>query len=384
MARKKIVFVINVDWFLISHRLPVALAAKNEGFEVHVATSITTGLTTLTQQGFVVHELNIHRSSGNPIGMAVYLWRLVRLFVRIKPDIAHLITLKPIVLGGIAARLCQVPSVVISIAGLGHTFVAGTLFSSLRRKLIGFLLRFALTQKNINVIFQNASDRSALARYVPLSDTRATLIPGSGVDLKQFSSVALPISVPVVVFAARLLKDKGVVEFVEAARFLKSQCFYGGMRARFVLVGAPDLGNPASVTKLELARWVREGFIEYWGFRSDMSKVISMATIVTLPSYYGEGLPKVLIEAAACGRAVVTTDHPGCRDAIEPGVSGLLVPVRDSIALGKAIWDLLADPEKCSAMGRAGRQLAERKFDVDRVVSAHLQIYSELTAQSAQ
>jgi glycosyltransferase involved in cell wall biosynthesis len=384
MAIKKIIFVVNVDWFLISHRMPVALAAKNQGFEVHVATSVTTGLKELTHSGFTVHQLNVHRSSANPFMLIIYLWRLIHLFFLLKPDVAHLITMKPVIFGGIAARLCQVPSVVVAIAGLGHTFVGISLFSTLRRKLIGWLLRFAFRQKNLKVIFQNESDKKAIERIVPLADTQTTLIPGSGVDLTQFSAGSPPFGLPVVMFAARLLKDKGVVEFVEAARFLKSQCLHLQTRARFVLVGEPDFGNPASVTNSEITNWVTEGTIEYWGFRPDMSNVISTATIVTLPSYYGEGLPKVLIEAAACGRAVVTTDHPGCRDAIEPGVSGLLVPVRDPLALGRAIGDLLVDPAKCSEMGRAGRLLAERKFDVNRVVSDHLDIYSELTAQAAR
>jgi glycosyltransferase involved in cell wall biosynthesis len=153
---------------------------------------------------------------------------------------------------------------------------------------------------------------------------------------------------------------------------------------RFVLVGNQDLANPTSVSTTQLRAWVEEGAIEYWGYRTDMSEVLPAAGIVVLPSYYGEGLPKVLIEAAACGRPVVTTDHPGCRDAVEPGVTGVLVPVRNAQALAIAIQDLLDDPDKCAAMGRAGRDLAERAFDVKQVVDAHLQIYEELMTKAAR
>jgi glycosyltransferase involved in cell wall biosynthesis len=206
------------------------------------------------------------------------------------------------------------------------------------------------------------------------------MIRGSGVDLRQYVHSSIPSGVPVVVLAARLLADKGVREFVHAARLLKQR----GVFCRFCLVGTVDPANPTSLTDAELAQWVSEGVVEVWGHRSDMPQVLAGAQIVVLPSYYGEGLPKVLIEAAACGRAVVTTDHPGCRDAIAPGVTGVLVPVRDAQALAEAIQDLLDHSDKCAAMGRAGRDLAERAFDVRQVVAAHLQIYEELMAKAAR
>jgi glycosyltransferase involved in cell wall biosynthesis len=207
------------------------------------------------------------------------------------------------------------------------------------------------------------------------------MIRGSGADLSLYSVMPLPTGVPVVLLAARLLVDKGVREFVQSAQILR----WRGLSvqdARFIIVGRPDPGNPNSVHPDELAQWAEEGMVELWGHRTDMPQVLAAAHVVVLPSYYGEGLPKVLIEAAACGRVVVTTDHPGCRDAIEPGVTGVLVPVRDAVALANALQELLSDPVKCAIMGQAGRELAESAFDESQVVAAHLQIYQELTDNS--
>lgn len=169
--------------------------------------------------------------------------------------------------------------------------------------------------------------------------------------------------------AARLLRDKGVLEFVEAARLLKARA-----QARFVLVGGIDPGNPTSLQNDQLQAWMREGVIEWWGARDDMPNVLPQAHLVVLPSYR-EGLPKGLIEAAACGRAVVTTDVPGCRDAIEEGVTGVLVAVRDASALARGIYSLLEEPSRLEVMGAAGRALAERVFDVNEVASRHVRLY---------
>jgi glycosyltransferase involved in cell wall biosynthesis len=203
------------------------------------------------------------------------------------------------------------------------------------------------------------------------------MIRGSGVDLIQYIHTLLPLGVPVVLLAARLLADKGVREFVHAARLLKQR----GVSGRFCLAGSVDPANPASLADSELRQWANEGVVELWGQRSDMPRVLGSAHLVVLPSYR-EGLPKVLLEAAACGRAVVTTDAPGCRDAIEPGVTGVLVPVRNAEALAEALNVLINDPARCQAMGNAGRALAERAFDVRQVVAVHLRIYQELIKKS--
>ncbi len=373
-----LLFVVNVDWFFLSHRLPIALEAMRQGYQVHIATSLTDKQGELERNGLVVHPLALDRGSaglGSTWRTTVQLWQIFR---TVQPDVVHLVTIKPVLLGGLLAQLARVPAVVVAISGLGFVFVAKGVMASVRRWLVGGLYRLALGHHNLKVIFQNPDDRACLARLVHLPARKVAMIRGSGVDLTRYCVMPMPLGMPVVVLAARLLADKGVFEFVLAARLLKQR----GCNARFVLVGKVDTANPTSFTDDQVSGWVHDGVMEWWGHRSDMPQVLATAHVVVLPSFYGEGLPKVLIEAAACGRVVVTTDHPGCRDAIEPGVTGLMVPVRNVAALADALETLINDPVRCQVMGKAGRALAERAFDVRQVVAAHLQIYEELIGQS--
>ena len=275
--------------------------------------------------------------------------------------------------GGIAARLAPVKGVVAAVSGLGFVFLAKGLKATILRRIIRSLYCFALGKKNLRVIFQNPDDRDVLVGMGALEPIKVEMIRGSGVDLASYIEVPEASGTPIVCLAARLLRDKGVLEFVEAVRILRQR----GVNAQFQLVGDLDLGNPASITVDELEAWRQEGFIELTGFRKDVANLFRDAHIVTLPSYR-EGLPRVLVEAAACGRAVVTTDVPGCRDAIEPGITGLLVPVRDSLALADAIEVLLNDSGMRQKMGHAGRMLAESEFSIDKIVKQHLDIYSKL------
>jgi glycosyltransferase involved in cell wall biosynthesis len=377
---RRLLFVVNVDWFFLSHRLPIAIEAMRKGYEVHIATRITDKLNEIESYGLIVHPLNMERNSAGPVEVVRTVTQCIRVIKKVRPDLVHLVTIKPVLLGGIATRLVGVPAVVSAVTGLGHVFMSRGILASLRRWTVTILYRWVLTQSNQRIIFQNPDDKARLEALVQLPKEKLELIRGSGVNLAVFKAEPLPEGTPVVLLASRLLADKGVREFVEAARQIRQSCLDPKNRVRFVLVGEPDSANPTSVTARELARWAKDGDVELWGRRSDMPQVMGAAHIVVLPSYYGEGLPKVLIEAAACGRVVVTTDHPGCRDAIEAGVSGVLIPTRNANALADAIRSLLADMNRCAEMGRAGRLLAEREFDVRKVVEAHLRIYGELLA----
>lgn len=378
---RTLLFVVNVDWFFLSHRLPIALEAIRQGYKVHIATGLTDKRHVLTGHGLIVHPLALDRSSTGPWAAAQTFFQIYQVFKSVKPDVVHLVTIKPVLLGGLAARFAKVPAVVAAVSGLGFVFVAEGAKAAVRRSLVGGLYRLALGHRNVNVIFQNPDDRASLDRLANLPDQKVTMIRGSGVDLSQYNLVPLPRGAPVVILAARLLVDKGVREFVQAARLLRQRAAATERNIRFVLVGEIDPANLASLKPEEIASWGEEGVVELWGHQAEMSQVLAAAYVVVLPSYR-EGLPKVLIEAAACGRAVVTTDVPGCRDAIEPGVTGILVPVRDAPALADAIEWLLNNPQRCQAMGRAGRALAEAAFDVRKVVAAHLQIYQKLIDQS--
>lgn len=371
---KRLLFVVNVDWFFLSHRLPIALAAMKEGYEVHLAVGITDCLEQLESCGLIVHKLALERGNMRLIPELLSVFELVRIFRLVKPDLVHLVTIKPVLYGGIAAKLTCVPSVVAAISGLGYIFVSSGTKAVIRRFLVGLLYRIALSHDRLTVIFQNSSDQADLIRLAGIDDKKTLIIKGSGVDLKTYQMYPLPEGVPCVVMASRLIADKGVWFFVEAARLLKKR----GVIARFCLVGSIDLDNPTSLSDGDLRILNEEGSVELWGHRTDMVRVMEVATVIALPSFYGEGLPKILIEAAACGRPIVTTNIPGCRDAIDNGKTGLLVLPKDAVSLADALQKLLEDRLLCEVMGKAGRRKAEAEFDLNAVVHDHITVYESL------
>ncbi len=376
MNSKKIVFVVNVDWAFILNRLPIALKAIEAGYEVHLLCAVTSKVKNLERLGLIVHPLVLSRSGMNIFSEINSIFSIYQLVKKIKPDLVHLVTIKPVIYGGAVARLAKVPAVVSAISGLGFVFMnKPSIKSIIFRKLVLFLYHFAVRHSNQAVIFQNPADRQVLLDGCSLDREKTRMIRGSGVDLAEYITVPEPGGVPVIVMASRLLKDKGVYEFVEAARMVNSK----GLKAHFKLIGEPDAGNPESVSRAVVESWQDEGVVSCLGYRTDIAQLFSQAHIVVLPSYR-EGLPKVLVEAAACGRAVITTDVPGCRDAIEPDVTGLLVPTRDASALEQAINKLIEDNALRLSMGKAGRALAESEFSIEKVVAAHFDIYDELLA----
>ena len=374
MSFKKILLVTNAPEFFLSHRLPVALAAQKLGHEVHVVTADGPEVDQIQAQGFTHHIVPFSRSGQNPFNELGTLLRLIAVFRKIKPSLVHLITIKPVIYGGIAARIAGIRSVACAVSGLGTVFVADTKIAQLRKKLVCGMYRSAFKQKRMAVIFQNPDDRDTLIAMNVLKSEQERMIRGSGVDLEQYRFAPEPDARPVVVMAARLLREKGVFEFVEAARILKTR----GVNVQIRLIGSTDPGNPTSVTQQDLDQWASENHIELLGYRKDIAAQYAGANIVCLPSYYGEGLPKSLVEAAACGRAVVTTDHPGCRDAIKPNETGLLVPVKDAVALADAIQKLVESPDLRKKMGAAGRALAEEAYAIEKIVAQHMEIYQEL------
>jgi glycosyltransferase involved in cell wall biosynthesis len=375
-GRGRLLFVINDLAFLISHRLQVAQAARDAGYEVHIAApKDIASEQQLAGSGFHLHRFDMHRHRINPVSEFRSFREIYRTQRRLKPDIVHLVTIKPVLYGGIAARFSRVPSVVSTISGLGYAFAGTNLKSRIINLLVKRLYRFALGHGTQRVIFQNDNDRMTIQGLGVDLSGKAEMIPGSGVDLNVFAPAPEPDEPVTVVVPSRLLRDKGIAEFVEAARILKRE----GSAARFVLVGDAPPGNPASVPQGMLDAWKAEDVVEFWGFRTDMPDVLAQSHIVVLPSYYREGFPKALIEAAACGRAVITTDAPGCRDAIVEGKTGRLVPVRDSTALADAMRGLIEDKATRLRMGIAGRKHAEKVFSIEHVTRRHLDIYRDLS-----
>jgi glycosyltransferase involved in cell wall biosynthesis len=376
-ARRRILFVANDAPFFVSHRVPLALAAQEAGYDVIVAAPPhDIAGPALSAAGLARVEYRLTRSGTSPIEEVRSIVALGRLYRALRPDVVHHVAMKPALYGSIAARLAGVPCVVNAFTGLGTLFVNPTMRGAVARRLFLSAYGIAILGPRRRTIFQNEDDRALFleARAVRLGQT--VIIRGSGVDLAQFRPTPEPDGPPLVVVPSRMLRDKGIVEFVEAAAVLRSS----GVVARFALIGDGDDGNPSSISAHQLHQWAASGVVEWWGHRRDMMNVLRQSSIVCLPSYR-EGLPKSLIEAAAAGRAMVATDVPGCRDVVQDGVTGLLVPVRDSHALAVALRRLIESPDLRAAMSRESRRLAESTFGLDRVLSATLALYDELCAE---
>ncbi|MBO8217673.1 glycosyltransferase family 4 protein [Prochlorococcus marinus] len=373
----KLLIIVNVDWFLYSHRLPIIIEAKRQGYDVHIGTKITnlSIKKELLDYGFVIHEIPFDRTGKNISNLIKVALSILKLLIFLKPNILHLITMQPIIFGGIAAKLCRTKKVVYSISGLGHVFLSHSFFTSIRRWIVINLYRLALSNKPRVVVFQNKSDFNLISKVSALSDSEVVLIPGSGVDVNKYLFSKIPDTEPTILMASRLLVSKGVKEFIEAAKILKSK----GIKIKFQLAGKPDVSNPLSISKIKIDNWVSKGYIEYLGYRDDIHKIIPKCHIVVLPSYYPEGLPKILCEAAACGRPVITTYEPGCQDSVENGVTGLLIKSRESKELANAIEKLISDPGLLNSMSLKARKRAEKFFDIKSVVESHIKLYRHLS-----
>ncbi len=365
----KIVLFANTDWYLYNFRLPLAQALRERGNEVILVSPQGTYGQRLAQAGFTWVRFPLSRKGTNPLRELGTLWKLVVLFRQIRPDVVHLFTIKPVLYGSIAARAAGVEHIINAITGLGHVFTDESTPVKLLRWLVLRIYRFAL--QNTHVIFQNESDRELFVAKKLVSAEQAMVIPGSGVDIDKFAPKALSGSEePIVLLPARLLKAKGVEEFVEAARQVKKE----GAQARFVLVGDTDFDNPSSVSRQELENWQAEAVVEWWGWKQNMADVYAQTAIVCLPSYR-EGLSRTLLEAASCAKSIVTTDVPGCREVVRDGVNGFLVPIRNPQALANAILRLLADPKLRHTMGQRGRRLVVEQFSLARVIQETLLVY---------
>jgi glycosyltransferase involved in cell wall biosynthesis len=369
---RRLLYLVNDSAFFVSHRLSIALAAKKAGYDVVVATAEGERIDEITGAGLEFISLPLKRGSLNILSELRLFIAIVLLFRSLKPDIVHLVTIKPVLYGGIVARLLHVHAVVYAISGMGYLFTNER--GGIVRSVVEALYRFALGNRQGRVIVQNNSDRDTLQAIHALPPGHDVLIPGSGVDLTRFNTSPINNNEEIIVLPARMLWDKGVGEFVTAARLLRQR----GMAARFVLVGEYDAHNPASISRQQLKQWQDERVIEWWGYQYDMPSVMAKACLVVLPSYR-EGLPKVLVEAAAAGRAIVTTDAPGCRDVVVQGRNGLLVPIRDAVSLADAMYELLKDRNRLASMGFESRKIAEARFGLEKIVAMHLNIYNLLT-----
>jgi glycosyltransferase involved in cell wall biosynthesis len=379
----RIAYVVNHVAFFVSHRLPLAVGARQLGFEVALFTgqagspSMERTAEAELAHASVPHQRVAFRSASvNPLLELCGLIQLTWLLWCYQPHLVHCASPKGVLYGGLAARICGTKGLVLAVSGMGYAFTGGSdrnLARVIVRRVYTALARFAFRHRNLRVIVQNMDDRATLIDSGLVCAEQLTLIPGSGVRLADFVGCSAADKERIVLLPARMLRDKGVEEFVAAASKLRQTV----PDWRFVLAGAADYQNPTAVSAEQLDRWQQEGLIEWLGHVDDMAPLFAKAAIVCLPSYR-EGMPKALLEAAAAACAVVTTDVTGCREAVSQGVTGDLVPVRDSEALAKAILSLINDPQKRLRYGAAGRQCAIDRFAVDAVMNQTLAIYKQL------
>ena len=371
----RLIYLVSEDWYFVSHRLQLAVAAKEAGYEVCVITRVRDHGQEIHGAGLRLVPLEMSRARLNPIHDLKILLRLVLLYRREQPSIVHHVALKPVVLGSIAAWVTGVKSVVNALAGLGYVFTAKGIGPAILRSLIKLAFKTLFRSDRVRVVVQNDADGGVLkAAGVPSKNI--VLIAGSGVDIEKYQVMPEPRGPIVIAMVSRMIWPKGVRELVEAGRILKTT----GRDIRILLVGAPDPDNPSSIDVETLESWTERGSIEWLGPipGKNVPGIWRDSHIGVLPSYYGEGVPKTLLEAAACGRPLVTSDIPGCRDVVVHEKTGLLVPPRDASALAAAIIRLADDPERRVRFGKAGRARVEAQFSLKKIVTETLVLYESL------
>lgn len=367
----KLFMIVNEDRFFLSHRKEIALAAQTAGWDVTLVCKDTGQRHEIEALGLKVMELPI-----NPTGMnlkqELRTWRfLLSLYKRNRDAVVHHVGLKSSLWGGLAARLTRVRGVVNAVSGLGAIF-SGDKPGTIANGVLA-VMRFSNRRKNVKVIFQNHEDQTLFLQRHVVTQEQAEFIKGSGVDLKEFKQVPEPDSETLkVVFSARMVQEKGVYELIEAADMLRKD--YEG-RVEFWLCGR--LAANADALSINDMQYLCDGYYIKWlGFQKDIRPILEQSHIMAFPSYYREGVPKSLIDACAVGRPIVTTNSIGCKDVVDDGVNGFLVPVKDSKALAEKLRILLDNKELRIKMGQASRKKAEKEFDLENVVNKHLEIYN--------
>lgn len=374
---KKLFVIVNEDRFFLSHRKEIALAAREAGWDVTVVCKDTGQRQDVEALGLKMLELPI-----NPTGMNLSQelrtwWFLYSLYIKNRDAVIHHVGLKNILWGGLAAKLARVHGVVNAVSGMGAIF-SGDKMGMTARGILA-LMRFSNKRKRVKVIFQNQEDKTLFLNRGVVGESQVEFIKGSGVDLNDFRYVPEPESETLkVVFTARMVKEKGVMELIEAAERLRKD--YEG-KLEFWLCGRLAV-NADAVSKEELETRCDGRYIKWLDFQKDIRSILEQCHIMAFPSYYREGVPKSLIDACAVGRPIVTTNSIGCKDVVDDGVNGFLIPVRDSEALAQKLRILIEDKNLRVSMGRAAREKAEREFGLDSVVERHLEIYSELRVES--
>ena len=384
--KARILFVVNDSWFFVSHRLAIGVQAVKLGHDTHLAALEDYSTEKVVAENINFHNWPVSPRSTNPLKEILSIAQLAKILLNAKPDIVHLVTIKSVLYGGLLARVLRVPSVVFAISGLGYLFADHDESASVFKKMVLNLYRFALGHPNAIVIVQNRNDYQFFIDKNLAQQSQMRLIKGSGVDLSLYSeehnqlpqiAIEEKNDLPIVFLASRLLWDKGIQTFVDIATRVNAT----HKQARFLLAGSSDTENPRSVPESTLRQWEKEGIIEWLGHSDNIPELLKQASVFVLPTIYGEGVPKVLIEACAAGVPVVASDWPGCREIITHEKNGFLAPADSVDQLTMHVQNLINNPELAKTMGDAGRKTAQSEFDVKQVVAATVSIYNELVLQ---
>lgn len=367
----RLLYVVTEDWYFVSHRLPMARAARDAGFEVHVATRVTDGAAAIRAEGFTLHPVPFARGRLSPFGTMRTICRLRSVHRRVAPALVHHVAVQATVLGALAAWRRPVHGVN-ALTGLGYTFISGSAKAKLLRTILGRLMRFLLNRQSQTVLVQNKDDRVGMIA-LGIDAARIALIPGSGVDVDALQPRPEPTGPITIAFVGRLLADKGIHTLIRAHRLLRQR----RTGVEFLIAGTPDPANPASLSEQQAAALNREPGIKWLGHVADIAALWARAHIAVLPSRR-EGLPKSLLEAAACGRPLVATDVPGCREIVRHGETGLLVPYDDAEALASALERLAASAELRAQYGAAARRLTVEKFSAAAIGRQTVDLYRQL------
>ncbi len=372
---KRLLYFISEDWYFCTHRLSLAKSAVSEGYEVFLITCVSHYQKQIEASGIKVIPLKyFNRSGGNLKNQILSLKELLTIYKTVKPDLVHHVAMKPVLYGSLIAWLSKTSRVVNAFGGLGYLFTHNSLKIRLLRVIIQTILKFFLNRSNSRLILQNLDDAKVLLDHKIIEKRYLKIIKGVGVNPDIFSYQEEPKIIkekgPIISLVSRMLKDKGILELIEAIKILKSRA----LNAQFHFWGDIDFLNPSSITKQELNNWQQEGLITWHGATQEISSVYQKSNLIVLPSYR-EGLPKTLLEAASCGRAIVTTDVPGCREVVQHGQNGLLVPSKNVLALAEAIEYLVKNATLRKKMGKQGREFIEHNFTEEKIIRQTLQLY---------
>lgn len=371
ISRPKIIFVANTTWYLYNFRLPLLKELIHRGYTVFALAPYDSYVKHFKEYGIKHIDIQITRSGINPFTDLNLLQKFVSIYKKYKPDIVQHFTVKPVIYGTIAARISHIKYIYNMVPGMGYVFTGTSFKKFWIQRIVRHLYRRTMIFSQ-HVFFQNKDDRNYFLEHNMIDKQKTSVIPGTGVDTDKFSPGKQEKKEGTTfIIAARMLWDKGIREFVDAAHTIKKKY----RNVTFWLLGPVDLQNPKGISPAQLEKWNREGIVKYLGMTDNVKSYLKKADVIVLPSYYREGIPLSLLEGAAMGMPIITTDSTGCREVVEDGINGYLVPIKDSTKLASAMEKFIVNPDLISRMGKASRRMAIQRFDSKKVVKGILKYY---------